>query len=439
MSAGEAKFLPGSDVNVPHNVTSSEFVYYRVYHKDGAIATKRPAYLDDIYIGRIRSKWVTPPHTAGSLKRCLSSMENIKSPEKTKLFASVSNRSALADQAPISLKSNQTVGIIPEDPVILLSEAMPYRKMQPGTESLRVAPDRKSPVAPRFLFYGVYSEASVRASKAPIDAEQPWVSKIDLDLVSPPVSVISLLHILNMQEGINISSQLLTQDGKNLGDDQIFSKDGNWLGASAEDHLVLQFGRLPFAQGSQYRIQNCCTGNSLGIEEFGDVVQVVIHARGYHGIHSRRYHDDASEHFILGLQDDGSANVAFGNVECGKWIAPNGFTSDTKHGFCVIASTTKKNYFFICEGDPVSRKAFFDHDGAEIGWRCYYPLELRDLDTTYTRQMWSFNVHSGDSTQNPVAAVTEEPPKASKLARRISQQVTDIFRPKPKSEGCEHQ
>ena len=62
MSAAEARFLPGTDVNVPHNVTSSEFgssivlvsgyyliqifsVYYRVYHNSGAIATKRPAYI----------------------------------------------------------------------------------------------------------------------------------------------------------------------------------------------------------------------------------------------------------------------------------------------------------------------------------------------------------------------------------------------------------
>ena len=129
------------------------------------------------------------------------------------------------------------------------------------------------------VFYGVYNEARAQASKAPIDAEQPWVSKIDLNSILPPVSITSLLHILNMKEGIIInSSQLLAQDGLTpLGEDQIFTKDGNWLGASAEDHLVLKFVRPPFAEGSHYRIRNCCTGNSLGLWDS----RVVISSGGY--------------------------------------------------------------------------------------------------------------------------------------------------------------
>jgi len=375
MSAAQAQFLPGTDANVPHNVTSSEFVYYRVYHNYGAIATKRPAYLDDIYIGRIRSKWVAPPHTTGSLRLCLSSMESIN-PNNTKLFASGSNQSALADEAPISLKSNQILGVIPEDPVILFSETMPQAEMQPGTESLRVAPESESPVAPRILFYGVYSEAGVRASKVPIDAEKPssWVSKIDLYSIMPPVSVTSLLHILEMKEGINTSSRLLAQDGLTpLSDDQIFTKDGDWLGASAEDHIVLKFSP-PFAEGSQYRIQNCCTGNSLAIWYRSSVE---IASAGY-------YDDDPWKYFTLQLQDDGS--VAFRNVSYGTWIGPNCCISGTKHGFWLIPSTTNKNYFFICEGDPVSRNAFYDPGPSD---RHYYTLELRELDTTDTRQMWS--------------------------------------------------
>ena len=81
-------------------------------------------------------------------------MESID-PKLTKLFASGSNQSALADEAPISLKSNQTLGIVPEDPVILVSKAMPQAEMERGTESFRVAPDSQSPLAPRFCEFSV--------------------------------------------------------------------------------------------------------------------------------------------------------------------------------------------------------------------------------------------------------------------------------------------
>ena len=124
-------------------------VYYRIYDKEGAITTKRPAYLDDSYLGRIKSKWVAPPYNASSLRRCLSSMENIDS-SKTRLFATPSSKAALVDDIPVSLKSNQTLGVIPEEPLALISEAMAKDGMTPGTESLRVLPDAQSPLTPRF-------------------------------------------------------------------------------------------------------------------------------------------------------------------------------------------------------------------------------------------------------------------------------------------------
>ena len=76
-------------------------------------------------------------------------MENID-PNKTMLFATVSSNSALADETPISLKSNQTLGITPQEPVALFSEALPEEGMKPGTESLRVPPDSQPPPSPRF-------------------------------------------------------------------------------------------------------------------------------------------------------------------------------------------------------------------------------------------------------------------------------------------------
>jgi hypothetical protein len=242
-------------------------VYYRIYHKDGAIATKRPAYSNDAYIGRIRSKWVAPPsNTAGSLKLCLSSMENID-PNKATLFATPSSNSALVDNTPISLKSNQTLGTTPEEPLALLSEAWPEEGMKPGTERFRVPPDNQSPPSPRIcrfsenfenfelltyafaatVYYGVYSEAGAIESKAPIDSEEPWVSRINVDLIPPPVSVKSLLRLLALQENITTACQLLNGDGLTRLDDNhpIFMDDGNWFGATVEDRVLLKFTSRP--------------------------------------------------------------------------------------------------------------------------------------------------------------------------------------------------
>jgi len=54
--------------------------------------------------------------------------------------------------------------------------------------------------------------------------------------------------------------------------------------------------------------------------------------------------------------------------------------------------------FFICEGDPVSHKAFYD-PGEE------YPLTLRELDTTDTRQMWSL-IQKGSLSRVVASAVS---------------------------------
>lgn len=120
------------------------------------------------------------------------------------------------------------------------------------------------------MYYGVYSEAGASVSKAPLNPEEPWVSKINLDRIPPPLSVTSLLHLLTMKEDMTTSCQLFDQDGlTRLDDNPIFMGDGNWFGATAEDHVVLKFTSRPqlptFIEGSRYEIQNCYTGYSLGL------------------------------------------------------------------------------------------------------------------------------------------------------------------------------
>jgi hypothetical protein len=119
------------------------------------------------------------------------------------------------------------------------------------------------------VYYGVYTEAGASAAKAPIDPDEPWVSKIDLNQIPPPVSVKSLLPLLALNENIMIttSCQLFNNDGQTCLDDHyIFMDDGNWFGATAEDHVVLKFTSQSqfqkLTKGSQARIKVSTLGIS---------------------------------------------------------------------------------------------------------------------------------------------------------------------------------
>ena len=112
-----------------------------MYNDEGAIVPKRPAYLTDSCLDRVRPKWVAPPHNAGSLRRCLALMPESIDPTDTTLFATLSNKSALADDIPVSFETNQTLGIAPDDPVALFTKASPGDGLWPGKENLRVPPD----------------------------------------------------------------------------------------------------------------------------------------------------------------------------------------------------------------------------------------------------------------------------------------------------------
>ncbi|KAF8188174.1 hypothetical protein K438DRAFT_1972362 [Mycena galopus ATCC 62051] len=242
-------------------------LYYRIYDKESAITTKRPAYLNDAYLGCIRSKWVAPPHNAGSLRLCLSSIENID-PRETKLFATPSSKSALADDTPISLKSGPAPGITPDEPLVLFSESTPKDGVKPGTESLRVPPEAQSPLTSRFLYYGVYTDGGASTSKVPVDPQEAWVSRVDLDLIPPPLSVASLMRLISAKEGLTGSSQLFADKERMtpLSDNHILVEDGNWPGSTADDHVMVKFASRPGggnAGGSirngQYFIENCAT------------------------------------------------------------------------------------------------------------------------------------------------------------------------------------
>lgn len=93
-------------------------VYYYVYNKDGAI--HHEAY-------RVRERRIYRVQYV--LKLCLSTMHNIDL-RKTRLFATSSSKSALADGTPVPLNSSQTLGLIPDEP---FPEVIPQTGIKPET------------------------------------------------------------------------------------------------------------------------------------------------------------------------------------------------------------------------------------------------------------------------------------------------------------------
>ena len=99
------------------------------------------------------------------------------------------------------------------------------------------------------VYYGVYNEDGASASKAPVDPEEDWVSRVDLALVPPPLSVASLKCFISAKEGITAanegivaSSQLyLDNDSMTpLHDDHVLREDDGWPGSTSHNHMVFK-------------------------------------------------------------------------------------------------------------------------------------------------------------------------------------------------------
>jgi len=115
------------------------------------------------------------------------------------------------------------------------------------------------------VYYGLYTQDGASVSKKPIDTKEPWVSRIDLNLLRP-LCVASLVRLITLNEGINSTSSQIFADQNTmvpLCDDHILMKDGNWPGSTADDYVTFKFVPRCTVNGSRYRVQNCSTGRIM--------------------------------------------------------------------------------------------------------------------------------------------------------------------------------
>ena len=96
-------------------------VYYRPYTKDGAIKSLNPIYSNDPFISRILPIFITPPHTALSLKKHLCKIEGLAGlGSNAILFEALSSEAAIPDSTRLKLRGHLGSGVSFREPMALV-------------------------------------------------------------------------------------------------------------------------------------------------------------------------------------------------------------------------------------------------------------------------------------------------------------------------------
>ncbi|KIM75612.1 hypothetical protein PILCRDRAFT_827049 [Piloderma croceum F 1598] len=103
----------------------TRYLYYRVYDKCRAIGVKKPASPDKPWIGRISVDSVPPPHTAASIMRCLSKVEDLANLKHPQLYLKCNSGSPIGANEHVSILTDTRPGSTPEDPVAFVESPDP--------------------------------------------------------------------------------------------------------------------------------------------------------------------------------------------------------------------------------------------------------------------------------------------------------------------------
>jgi len=114
----EAVLLPSQEGPTPFE---TRYLYYRVYKQHGAVLSKQPADPNKPSVGRVSVDFVPPPHTAQSLMRCISKIEELDNTNKSQLFIDIASEFPMGDRH-VSIHSSDRPGSTPENPMAFVVE-----------------------------------------------------------------------------------------------------------------------------------------------------------------------------------------------------------------------------------------------------------------------------------------------------------------------------
>ena len=106
-------------------------VYYQVYDKGGAIATKMSFDTDDEFLGRVDMLSVTPPHTVASLRARIVSAEGLVK-STIQLFKDTDGDALMNDNDQLSFLAQTYPGCAEDDPIAIVCEEDLVDKPQVG-------------------------------------------------------------------------------------------------------------------------------------------------------------------------------------------------------------------------------------------------------------------------------------------------------------------
>ena len=94
-------------------------VYYHVYLSEGKGDEKVKTFFDesDVSLGRINTLFIAPPHTAGSVKACIATVEGLVTPghalyKDMELFQDIDSDTIMSDTDVISFQGDTYPGTV---------------------------------------------------------------------------------------------------------------------------------------------------------------------------------------------------------------------------------------------------------------------------------------------------------------------------------------
>ena len=115
------------DVSYPNSALISFAVYYRVYSSQGGDQKAKTSFDEtDISLGRLNTLFITPPHTAGSLKAHIAQVEDLVMLghalyKDMELFQDINSDAAMSDTDVISFQGDTYPGSDEGNPVALVN------------------------------------------------------------------------------------------------------------------------------------------------------------------------------------------------------------------------------------------------------------------------------------------------------------------------------